>query len=272
MTKYHKYTEEEAAYLQSLSSLVLTRVQVAEKFNEHFGTSLSVDSINRWAKSHGIKLTYTLMEYSDDEIALMKKLRPSTECKELADILTKTFSIKRTESGIQRKCIELGLTGPTDGKYKNGHKVWCQDMNYDEFRSHYTNETWENYKKKPEGYNKKFNVGDISTKLGSANSDKRYYYMKVSSDKNLPKREQWKPLQRIVWEQHYGPIPKDHIIIFLDGDSMNCDISNLACVDKATGMSMSKNRLYSVEPIITKVGIRICEIEKLVKEANNGIR
>ena len=40
----------------------------------------------------------------------------------------------------------------------------------------------------------------------------------------------WRLKHRVIWEQHYGPIPNHQPIIFLDRDKTNLDISNLALV------------------------------------------
>lgn len=40
----------------------------------------------------------------------------------------------------------------------------------------------------------------------------------------------WKYKQRYIYEQHYGKIPKDYMVIFLDGDRTNFDIKNLKAI------------------------------------------
>jgi hypothetical protein len=34
----------------------------------------------------------------------------------------------------------------------------------------------------------------------------------------------------IVWEQANGPVPHGHLLVHLDGDTLNCDLDNLAVV------------------------------------------
>ncbi|MEO9474159.1 MAG: HNH endonuclease [Cyclobacteriaceae bacterium] len=45
----------------------------------------------------------------------------------------------------------------------------------------------------------------------------------------------WIQLNRWMWEKYKGPIPKGHIIVFKDGNSLHCELSNLECI------SMSEN-------------------------------
>lgn len=42
----------------------------------------------------------------------------------------------------------------------------------------------------------------------------------------------WIFLHRLVWQDHHGPIPPDHVVVFIDGDNSNVDISNLDCVPR----------------------------------------
>lgn len=43
----------------------------------------------------------------------------------------------------------------------------------------------------------------------------------------------WRLVHRITWEQHYGPIPRGHIVVFRDSDSSNCAPANLACIPRS---------------------------------------
>jgi len=38
-----------------------------------------------------------------------------------------------------------------------------------------------------------------------------------------------KQLHRVIWEEHYGPIPAGHQVMFKDGDKRNVAIGNLYC-------------------------------------------
>ncbi len=43
----------------------------------------------------------------------------------------------------------------------------------------------------------------------------------------------WPLYNRYLWEQHKGPIPPKHIVIFKDGNRANCVIENLELISKA---------------------------------------
>lgn len=68
-----------------------------------------------------------------------------------------------------------------------------------------------------------------------------YIVVKVDS-KHKDEKANWKLKHYMVWEQHNGKVPKNCVLIFLDGNTLNCDISNLACVDKGTLKKIQGNR------------------------------
>lgn len=52
-----------------------------------------------------------------------------------------------------------------------------------------------------------------------------YYYSKI-------KDSVWVLSHRLIWEQNFGQIPKNHIVRFKDGNTMNLKIENLECISK----------------------------------------
>lgn len=55
------------------------------------------------------------------------------------------------------------------------------------------------------------------------------------------KRANWRLVHQLVWEQHFGPIPEGHAVLFKDGNKRNITIDNLECISKADRM-----RRYSI--------------------------
>lgn len=65
----------------------------------------------------------------------------------------------------------------------------------------------------------------IKTKYGTAYLSRGYYIISSSKEGNRGKK-----LHRLIYEDHYGPIPKGMQIHHIDGDTTNNDISNLQLV------------------------------------------
>jgi hypothetical protein len=72
--------------------------------------------------------------------------------------------------------------------------------------------------------------GDLSFRVD--NKGFVYVYIRLSLGK-------WYPLHQYCWEVANGKVPKGHCLWFIDGDSMNCTLSNLKMISK--GESIVKN-------------------------------
>lgn len=57
----------------------------------------------------------------------------------------------------------------------------------------------------------------------------------------------WPLLNRHVWEQHHGPIPPSHAIVFRDGDRSNVDIGNLECISRRDLMLRNSSQRWGKE-------------------------
>lgn len=80
----------------------------------------------------------------------------------------------------------------------------------------------------------------------SIRPDKRsvnYKFIRVSLGK-------WEPLARVNWEKANGPIPKNMKIIHKDGDTLNCNLSNLELL--TPGELMKRNSLHNLPEDISK--------------------
>ncbi|HFI0394850.1 TPA: HNH endonuclease signature motif containing protein [Streptococcus suis] len=81
----------------------------------------------------------------------------------------------------------------------------------------------------------------------------------------------WKQIHRKVWEEHHGPIPNGHSVVFLNGDKTNWDISNLACLSRSELVRMNHEQLFSSDVDLTKVGIGYTKLKnKIIEVKRNG--
>lgn len=64
----------------------------------------------------------------------------------------------------------------------------------------------------------------------------KYKYIRLAMSK-------WEPLHRHMWRKYNGEIPKRHVIAFIDGDTMNCDITNLECISMAENARRNQNHV-----------------------------
>lgn len=69
---------------------------------------------------------------------------------------------------------------------------------------------------------------------------------------------------RLIWEQAYGPIPPDCVVIFKDGNRRNLDLSNLTLVTKAERLEMTRRGLFSTDAELTEAGVMVARVRTTV--------
>lgn len=128
-------------------------------------------------------------------------------------------------------------------QFQQGVKPWNTDLNV---RTNAGNE----FKKGNEPHNTLY---DGAVRLRS----NKYYYIRLA-------KGVWKLYQRYVWEQHNGPVPAGMLVTFVDGNSLNCNISNLAIIPTSQIIKKNANRtkagkalkeLYRRERLRKKYGL-----------------
>jgi hypothetical protein len=81
----------------------------------------------------------------------------------------------------------------------------------------------------------------------------------------------WVPLHRYNWQQANGKIPRKMNLVFKDGDTINCDVSNLELLTNA--QLMKRNTLHNYpKDIATTIQLRGAlnrQINKHLKKINN---
>ena len=111
-------------------------------------------------------------------------------------------------------------------------------------------------------------VGTITVAKTMNGSKEELYYKKKVAEPN-----RWKLLHRLVWEEHNGPIPKNHVVTFLDGDWRNCDISNLMCISMGANCRANQDGLrFEGNPELTKSGLLVSELKTQAIKAEKKLR
>ena len=77
----------------------------------------------------------------------------------------------------------------------------------------------------------------------------------------------WIPKQNLIWERKHGKIPKNHVIIFLDGNKKNFRISNLLLVSRKIFFYMTTRNLLTNNADMTKINYAIAKSNLSVVDA-----
>ena len=123
-------------------------------------------------------------------------------------------------------------------------------------------------KMSPEVYEKAkatmFKKGNIPPNYRPVGSERTtvdgYREIKVS-DPN-----KWELKHRYIYEQHFGKIPKEDIVIFLDNDKTNFDINNLKCISRKEHLYMNENKFRFEDRDITYTAVNIAKLAIKTRE------
>jgi len=81
-----------------------------------------------------------------------------------------------------------------------------------------------------------------------------YTWVKIADPKT------WRQKHLLIWEAANGPVPKDHCVLFLNGDKQDVRLENFALVSRAQLAVLNQFKLISRDPDATKAGIIIADI------------
>lgn len=109
-----------------------------------------------------------------------------------------------------------------------------------------------------------FKDGDIQVRRGHRDRNERpYKWKRISLGK-------WKMLHVYNWEKKHGPVPKCYIIVFRNGDTMNCSLKNLKKITLAENMRRNTIHRYPPEVkssirLLSKMNKKIINASKQIK-------
>ncbi|HEM4279106.1 HNH endonuclease [Streptococcus suis] len=190
--------------------------------------------------------------YTDEmKVFIFENYKGKTS-QEVADLVNKHFGTSFTALQMKRFRGNNKLNSGLTGHFEKGRIPHNKGKKYPGM---YPNS----------GQYKKGRIPNSYHPVGTVNMTTDGYLKIKISDPNV-----WERVHLLVWREHYGPVPEGHIIVFLDGDKTNVDISNLACVNRSDIVRMNKNRYFDSDPETTKAAIGLVQLQRKVKEITNG--
>ena len=80
----------------------------------------------------------------------------------------------------------------------------------------------------------------------------------------------WQLMHRVIWEKTHGTIPKDHVIIFADGNIQNLCIENLLCITRNQLARLNQNKLIGKTKELTETGLLVADLITKIHERKKG--
>lgn len=188
--------------------------------------------------------------YSEQEDKFLKDNVKGISFKQLVEKFNKKFNLNLSESSIANRKNALKLSsGIKGGQFQKGHIPANKGKKWNE----YVSEQGQINSRKTT-----FQKGHIPHNHKPVGSERinvdGYIEIKVKEPNIFVLKHRW------VWEQKYGKIPKDKMIIFLDGNKQNLDLENLALINRNEHLTMNKNKLRYRYKELTKSGINLAKL------------
>jgi hypothetical protein len=145
-------------------------------------------------------------------------------------------------------------------RFAAGHTPWNKGLSY----------------QVPQSIGHRYQVGSLpptTLPLGTERVKKGIRYRKVTEARYGPASRRWKQVHHLIWEEAHGPVPPGHIVHFLDGDTSNCAIENLACVSRGVLCWIAGH--YPERPLnpeLVKTLIALAELELAANRGAGGSR
>ena len=203
---------------------------ILEKLNKKFNLSLTLSQLNNCMGANNIK-TNTKHVWTDEQVEYLKKIAEGTPRKEIVKKLNDKFDLSLTLIQVRDCMNNRNIRNNLDTRFSSEEGGnRC-------------------VQRKPVGCETKWDRGYVRVKLGE---------------------NEWEFKQRYVWKQHYGEIPKDYSVIFLDGNLDNFDIDNLVLVSRRELMRYNSMKLKSNDIEVNKTAVNLAKLIVKVKEIERG--
>ena len=229
MARYHKYTEAHHAFIVKHQADI-PRKELAKLFNAEFGTDVTTQMMNAFCRTRKLKSNSTGR----------------------FDICGFSRDGAHTFTAAQRQFIK-------DNQALNTRKDLVQMFNAKFGTELSKNQiVWYCTTHKLRRYNNA-NPGS-HVPVGSIHKGgKNQLHIKIAE-------YEWVPLHRYNYEKEYGPVPQGHTIRFLDGDSFNCEPSNLLAVPRSAQGAINATKTYNTEDVeINRATMLTASLSTVVK-------
>lgn len=269
----NKYPPEVHEFIKANMSKMRDR-ELAAACNEALGTHFTASSLKSFRGNHGYK--NNLKQWSKEEYWKYQTKYPQgmyefirdnswgVSSKEMAEMCNAKFGTNWTQTGMKQFRQRHGIKSGETGWFQKGHSPGNKGKKLEEYvgaerAAEIKKRIAPTQFKKGESPYNEYPVGTIIVNGQGFKLRKRQ--MKGTL------WERWEFLHRAVWMEHNGPIPEGMMVIFRDGNRLNCDISNLTLISKTENAALNKLGLRSEDPDLTDAGINLVRLRLAMKDA-----
>lgn len=180
------------------------------------------------------------MMLNEEELNYLKQIYKGRYVKDVTAMINEKFNANHNCREIENYKRTRGLRSGIDCRFKKGNIPY--------------NAGTKGLRKANKGSFKKGNIPQNHRNVGEERFVRGYWEIKVT-EPNV-----WMSKGRYIWEQNYEKIPEGYIVTFLDGNTSNFDLNNLALISKNENRIMNTKKLRKSDAELTKVGVNIARV------------
>ena len=200
------------------------------------------------------------LKYTQEHYDFVRDNVVNTE-RDLANMFQEKFGIQMTVDRIENLKRKLHITsGLVGGRFQKGNISFNKGKKWSDFMSD------TGMQGSLRTTFKKGNVPANRVPIGTERISKDGYVEIKVQDGH--KNRNWKYKHRLVWEQHYGEIPKGSKIVFLDGNKLNLDIKNLKLLSPSEELIMNRQCLFTNNADLTNTGVALAKLIDKTRKCN----
>ena len=260
------YTNEQQNFIRQHCS-EMTADELVILFNENFHDKRSKKGLQYFMQKNGLKCICRQKQtdkFTAEQEEFIKQHSTRMSRKELTEKFNQHFGTSVPYNTMKSWCTRKHIISPHgNGRFTaETSPRWQKGLSAEEFKSHYTKESFDRMTASMKKSNIRHHVGDEIMRHGLP-----YIIVNENFGRGIDARIEKK--DAYIWKQHHGDIPKDSMLIHLDGDPLNCDIENLRCIPKKYRAFLRHNDWWNAPKEVKEAALLWCELYYSLKEGKS---
>lgn len=213
---------------------------LTQAFNQRFGLRKSATAIKCALSNHGCKCGRppgnpkgTLRVFTPEQIEFLRVGYRRLSVPELTQHFNRTFGAARSASSIEAALNNRKFLSGRTGRFEPGLKPWNKNSHF--VAGGRSAETRFKPGHRPRNW----------LPIGSERFSKEGYLKRKVRDDAPPglSRKNWRYVHTMLWEEHHGPVPATHALLFRNGDKTDIRLENLTLVARAELLYLNRKGL-----------------------------
>ena len=222
------FTKEQKDFIQENAKSFYFRKDLADALNEKFNTDITPSQIKDFLRHNKLKLKQPYHEWTEEEVLFITTALKEHSKKDAIMLFNEKFPEKITLAQLKRLQSKYNIAARDDGRLQENHSL---------------------------------NQSPIGTETIWTQGNYKYIGIKIKEP------SVWVHKHIYVYENAYGKLPESHVVIFLDGNTLNCDLDNLMAIEKRINVIMNRRKLPRNSKEETLCSIAIAKLIAGIRDA-----